>query len=100
MTRLVLDPSPSPAILEWESKNIGMRDIQFGAHHECLQVPVVAEFPKVVGIPAPESGIIYLVDHHVFSASDRSDVFTYSDEVGDGNGGVVIGHLIGRYRRS
>ena len=64
--------------------------------HECLQVPVREDIAHVEGIPDPEPGTLFLVDHHVFSNCDRQDVFTYNDEKDDGNGNVIIGYLVGK----
>ena len=73
-----------------------MRHIEFGASHECLQVPIREDIAHVEGIPDPEQGMLFLVDHHVFSNCERQDVFTYSDETEDGNGNVIIEHLVGK----
>ena len=94
--RLYLEPTRKPAIVRWTQKQIGMRHIEFGASHQCLQVPILEDIAHVEGIPDSESGIIFLVDHHVFSNCDRPDVFTYSDEKDDGNGNVIIGYLVGK----
>lgn len=90
-----LEPSESPAIVSWHVRQIGSRHIQFGRPHECLQVPIHSETPIAENVPDPEPGIILLVDYHVFQAVKRSDVFTYSDEKEDGQGNVLIQHLIG-----
>ena len=75
---------------------IGSRHIKFGASYQYLQVPIVEEIAHVEGIPDSESGIIFLVDYHVFSNCDRPDVFTYDDAKEDGNGNIVIGYLVGK----
>ena len=94
--RLYLEPTREPAIVQWTQKQIGMRHIEFGASYQCLQVPILEEVAHVEGIPDPEPGILFLVDHHVFSNCDRKDVFTFNDEKDDGNGNVVIGYLVGK----
>ena len=94
--RLYLEPTQKPAIVRWTQKQIGMRHIEFGASYQCLQVPILEDIEHVEGIPDPELGIIFLVDHHVFSNCDRPDVFTYNDEKDDGNGNVVIAYLVGK----
>ena len=95
--RLYLEPTRrSPAIVRWTQNRIGMRHIEFGAAHQCLQVPILEDVAHVEGIPDPEPHTLFLVDHHVFSNSDRPDVFTYNDEVDDGNGNVIIGCLVGK----
>ena len=48
------------------------------------------------GYPIQSQTPLFLVDHHVFSNCDRQDVFTYNDEEDDGNGNVIIGHLVGK----
>ena len=93
--RLYLEPTRTPAIVRWTQKQIGMRHIEFGASYQCLQVPILEDIEHVEGIPDPEPGILFLVDHHVFSNCDRPDVFTYNDEKTDGNGNVIIGYLVG-----
>ena len=94
--RLYLEPIRTPAIVRWTQKQIGMRHIEFGAPYQCLQVPILEEVAHVEGIPDPEPFTLFLVDHHVFSNCDRQDVFTYNDEVDDGNGNVIIGCLVGK----
>jgi len=94
--RLYLEPTQEPAIVRWTQKEIGMRHIEFGASHQCLQVPILEDIAHVEGIPDPEPGILFLVDQHVFDNSDRKDVFTYNDEKDDGNGNVVIAYLVGK----
>ena len=94
--RLYLEPTRKPAIVRWAQNTIGMRHIQFGASHECLQVPILEEIAYVEGIPDPEPSTLFLVDPHVFSNCDRPDVFTFNDEKEDGNGNVVIGYLVGK----
>ena len=95
--RLYLEPTRrSPAIVRWTQNRIGMRHIEVGAFHECLQVPILEDIAHVEGIPDPEPFTLFLVDHHVFSNCDRRDVFTYNDEKEDGNGNVVIGYLVGK----
>ena len=94
--RLYLEPTRKSAIVKWTQNTIGMRHIAFGASHECLQVPILEDIAHVEGIPDPEPGTLFLVDHHVFSNCDRQDVFTYNDEEDDGNGNVIIGHLVGK----
>ena len=94
--RLYLEPTQNPAIVRWDQKMIGSRHIEFGAPYQCLQVPILEDIAHVEGIPDPEPGIVFLVDHHVFSNCDRSDVFTYNDEKEDGNGNVIIGYLVGK----
>ena len=84
--RLYLEPTRKPAIVRWAQNTIGTRHIEFGASYQCLQVPIREDIAHVEGIPDPEPGTLFLVDHHVFSNCDRPDVFTYNDEVGDGNG--------------
>ena len=93
--RLYLEPTRHPAIVRWSQNQIGMRHIEFGAAHQCLQVPILEDIASVEGIPDPEPGIIFLVDHHVFNSCDRQDVFTYSDETDDSNGNVIIKDLVG-----
>ncbi len=73
-----------------------MRNIEFGAFYQCLQVPILEEIAHIEGIPDPESFTLFLLDPHVFSNCDRQDVFTYNDEKEDGNGNIIIGYLIGR----
>ena len=95
--RLYLEPTRrSPAIVRWTQNTIGMRHIEFGASHECLQVPILEDIAHVEGIPDPEPNTLFLVDQHVFSNCDRQDVFTYNDEKEDGNGNVIIGCLVGK----
>ena len=94
--RLYLEPTQKPAIVRWAQNQIGMRHIEFGAAHECLQVPILEDIAHVEGIPDPEPHTLFLVDHHVFSNCDRQDVFTYNDEEDDGNGNVIIGYLVGK----
>jgi hypothetical protein len=94
--RLYLEPTQKPAIVRWAQNTIGMRHIEFGASHECLQVPIREDIAHVEGIPDPEPSTLFLVDHHVFSNCDRQDVFTYNDETDDGNGNVIIGYLVGK----
>ena len=94
--RLYLEPTRKSAIVRWDQKMIGSRHIEFGAPYQCLQVPILEDIAHVEGIPDPEPGIIFLVDHHVFSNCDRRDVLTYNDEKDDGNGNVIIGYLVGR----
>ena len=71
--RLYLEPARTPAIVRWTQHAIGMRHIEFGASYQCLQVPILEEVAHVEGIPDPEPGIIFLVDHHVFSNRDCQD---------------------------
>ena len=94
--RLYLEPTRKPAILQWTQNQIGMRHVEFGMPYQGLQVPIVEEIVHVEGIPDPESGIIFLVDQHVFIHCDRQDVFTYNDEKDDGNGNVIIDCLVGK----
>ena len=94
--RLYLEPTRKSAIVRWTQNQIGMRHIQFGASHECLQVPILEDIAHVEGIPDPEPGTLFLVDQHVFNNCDRKDVFTYSAEKDDGNGNVIIGYLVGK----
>ena len=94
--RLYFEPTRKPAILQWTQNQIGSRYIEFGMPYQGLQVPIVEDIAHVDGIPDPEPGIIFLVDHHVFSNCDRQDVFTYNDEKDDGNGNVIIGYLVGK----
>ena len=94
--RLYLEPTREPAIVRWAEKPIGMRHIEFGASYECLQVPILEDIAHVEGIPDPEPFTLFLVDHHVFTNSDRQDVFTFNDEKDDGNGNVIIGYLVGK----
>ena len=94
--RLYLEPTQKPAIVRWTQNPIGMRHIEFGASYQCLQVPILEDIAHVEGIPDPEPGILFLVDHHVFTNCDRKDVFTYNDEKDDGNGNVIIGCLVGK----
>ena len=94
--RLYLEPTQNPAIVRWTQKRIGDQHIEFGASYECLQVLILEDIAHVNGIPDPEPGIIFLVDHHVFNNCDRQDVFTYNDEKDDGNRNVVIGYLVGK----
>ena len=70
--RLYLEPTRPSAIVRWTQNRIGMRHIEFGASHECLQVPILEDIAHVEGIPDPEPDIIFLVDHHVFNNCDRS----------------------------
>ena len=93
---LYLEPTQKPAIVRWCQKMIGSRHIEFGAPYEYLQVPIFEDISYVEGISDPEPGIIFLVDHHVFNNCDRKDVFTYNDEIEDGNGNVIIGYLVGK----
>ena len=94
--RLYLEPTRTPAIVRWTQKRIGMRHIEFGASYQYLQVPIMEDIPHVEGIPDPEPFTLFLVDQHVFINCDRQDVFTYNDEKDDGNGNVIISHLIGK----
>ena len=94
--RLYLESTRKPAIVRWTQNTIGMQHIEFGASHECLQVPILEDIAHVEGIPDPEPGTLFLVDHHVFSNCDRQDVFTYNDEKDDGNGNVIIAYLVGK----
>ena len=97
--RLYLEPTrKSPAIVRWTQNRIGITcsHFKFGASYQCLQVPIREDIASVEGIPDPEPGILFLVDHHVFSNCDRRDVFTYNDEKTDGNGNVIIGYLVGK----
>ena len=96
--RLYLEPTRKPTIVRWAQNTIGITcsHFEFGASHECLQVPILEEIAHVEGIPDPEPSTLFLVDYHVFSNCDRPDVFTYNDEVGDGNGNVVIRYLVGK----
>ena len=95
--RLYLEPTRKPAIVRWTQNQIGSRHIEFGASHQCLQVPILEDIAHVEGIPDPGSPFtIFLVDHHVFSNCDRQDVFTYNDEKDDGNGNVIIEYLVGK----
>ena len=93
--RLYLEPTRTPAIVRWTQKQIGVRHIEFGASHQCLQVPILEDIAHVEGIPDPEPFTLFLVDQHVFDNYDRSDVFTYNDEKDDGNGNVIIASLVG-----
>ena len=96
--RLYLEPTRKPAIVRWDQNRIGITcsHFEFGASHECLQVPILEDIAHVEGIPDPEPSTLFLVDHHVFSNCDRQDVFTYNDEEDDGNGNVIIGYLVGK----
>ena len=94
--RLYLEPTRTPAIVRWTQNPIGMRHIEFGAFYQCLQVPIFEDVAHVEGIPDPEPGILFLVEHHVFTNCDRQDVFTYNDEKEDGNGNVIIEYLVGK----
>ena len=94
--RLYLEPTDTPAIVRWTQNQIGMRHIEFGASYQCLQVPILEEIAHVEGIPDPETFTLFLVDPHVFDNCDRQDVFTYDDAKDDGNGNVVIEHLVGK----
>ena len=96
--RLYLEPTRrSPAIVRWTQNTIGMRHIELGASYQCLQVSIHEDIAHVEGIPDPGfPSTLFLVDHHVFSNCDRPDVFTYNDEEDDGNGNVIIGHLVGK----
>ena len=97
--RLYLEPTRrSPAIVRWAQNQIGITcsHFEFGASYQCLQVPILEDIAHVEGIPDPEPSTLFLVDHHVFSNCDRQDVFTYNDEKEDGNGNVIIGHLVGK----
>ena len=94
--RLYLEPARTPTIVRWTQHAIGMRHIEFGASHQCLQVPILEDIAHVEGIPDPEPFTLFLVDPHVFSNCDRKDVFTYSTETEDGNGNVIIGYLVGK----
>ena len=94
--RLYLEPTDTPAIVRWTQKPIGSRHIEFGASYQCLQVPILEEIAHVEGIPDPEPFTLFLVDQHVFDNYDRQDVFTYDDEKDDGNGNVIIEHLVGK----
>ena len=68
---LYLEPTRTPAIVRWTQNTIGMRHIEFGAAHQCLQVPILEDIAHVEGIPDPEPFTLFLVDHHVFSNCDR-----------------------------
>ena len=96
--RLYLEPTRKPAIVRWTQNQIGITcsHFEFGAAHECLQVPILEDIAHVEGIPDPDPFTLFLVDQHVFNNCDRKDVFTYSAEKDDGNGNVVIGYLVGR----
>ena len=94
--RLYLEPTRTPAIVRWDEKMIDSRHIEFGASHQCLQVPILKDIVHVEGIPDPEPFTLFLVDHHVFSNCGRQDVFTYNNEVDDGNGNVIIEYLVGK----
>ena len=59
--RLYLEPTQQPAIVRWEEKMIGSRHIEFGASHQCLQVPILKDVAHVEGLPDPEPGIIFLL---------------------------------------
>ena len=73
---LSLEPTRESAIVRWTQNTIGSRHIEFGLPYQGLQVPIVEEIAYIEGIPDPEPGIIFLVDHHVFSNCDQQDVFT------------------------
>ena len=92
--RLYLEPAREPAIVRWSQKRIGDRHIEFGAAHQCLQVPILEDIAHIERLPDPEPGIIFLVDPHVFSNCDRPNVFTYDDAKEDGNGNVIIEYLV------
>ena len=95
--RLYLEPTRrSPAIVRWTQNRIGMRHVEFGAAHQCLQVPILEDIAYVEGVPDPEPSTLFLVDHHVFSNCDRQDVFTFNDEKDDDNGNVIIAYLVGK----
>ena len=94
--RLYLEPTQKSAIVRWTQKEIGSRYIEFGASYQCLQVPILEEIAHVEGIPNPEPFTLFLVDQHVFDNCDRQDVFTFNDEKDDGNGNVIIQHLVGK----
>ena len=76
--RLYLEPEREPAIVRWEEKMIGSRHIEFGASHQCLQVPILQDIAHVKGLPDPEPFTLFLVDHHVFSNCDHQDVFIHN----------------------
>ena len=92
--RLYFEPTRKPAIVRWTQDTIGSRHIELGMPYQCLQVPILEDMAHVKGIPAPEPFTIFLVDHRVFSNCDCPDVFTYNDEMDDGNGNVIINCLI------
>ena len=54
--RLYLEPTREPAIVQWTQKRIGSRHIEFGASHECLQVPVLEEIAHVDRFTFPKTG--------------------------------------------
>ena len=93
---LYLEPTRTPAIVRWMQKTIGSRHIEFNASHQCLQVPIREDIAHVERVPDLKPSTIFLVDHQVFSNCDRQDVFTYNDEVDDGNGNVIIAYLVGK----
>ena len=93
---LYLEPTHKPAIVRWTQKRIGDRHIEFGASHQCLQVPILEDIAHAEAIPDPEPHTLFLVDHHVFSNCDRQDVFTFNDEKEDDNGNMIIEYLIGK----
>ena len=94
--RLYFEPTRKLAIVRWTQNRIGDRHIEFGMPYQGLQVPILEDIAHVEGIPAPEPGIIFLVDQHVFSNCDRQDVFTYNDDKEDGHGNVIIKYLVGK----
>lgn len=94
--RLYLEPTRKPAIVRWTQKHIGMRHIEFGAPHQCLQIPIIEEIAHVEGIPDREPFMLFLVDQHVSDNCDRKNVFTHNDEKDDGKGSVIIGYLVGK----
>jgi hypothetical protein len=94
--RLCLEPTQNPAIIRWTQNRIGSRHIEFGASHQCLQVPIHEDIAHVEGIPDPEPFTIFLVAPHVLDNCDRQDVFTFNDEKDDGNGNVIIDCLVGK----
>ena len=94
--RLYLEPTRKPAIMRWTQNQIGTRHIEFGMPYQCLQIPVLEDIAHVDGIPDPEPFTLFLVDHHVFSNCDRSDVFTYNDDKEDGNGNVMSAYWVGK----
>ena len=94
--RPYLEPTQKPAIVRRCQKMIDSRHIEFGSPYEYLQIPIFEDISYVEGIPDPEPGIIFLVDHHVFNNCDRKDVFTYNEEIEDSNGNDIIGYLVGK----
>ena len=78
--RLYLEPTRrSPAIVRWSQNQIGITcsHFEFGASHQCLQVPILEDIAHVEGIPDPDPFTLFLVDQHVFSNCDRQRRFHF-----------------------